>query len=108
MFCKELVSLVHLFNGDGKCTRCLARVGNYRRKHVRNAVIIAEFYDLRVYHDELQFGRSGLVKEARDDRIDADGFSGSGSSRNEQMRHVTEVRNDVVSGNVLAYDEFNY
>ena len=63
---EEFVSLVHLFNGDRKCACRLARICDHRRQHVRNAVVVAEFNDLRVYHDEFQLGRSRLVEETRD------------------------------------------
>ena len=71
---------------------------------MRDAVIDGEFEHLRVDHDELAAVRRHPVEDRQDHRVDADRFAGPGGARDQQMRHLREVGQHRLTGNVLAQD----
>ena len=104
---ESFVALVHLLYGDREGSCSLSRIGDDRGHHVRDTVVITELYNLRVDHDQLEFGRPSLIKEAGDDRVDAYRFTGTCSTGYQKMRHILEICHYVVSGNILTNYEFD-
>ena len=69
---------------------------------MRDTIIYTELYDLRVYHDKLDILRICLVDDAHDDGIDADRLTGSGSARDQQMRHLGNIRHHNLTSDVFT------
>ena len=81
-------------NRPVKGSGCLLRVGDDRYEQMRNAVVDFELDDLRVDHQHFDFIWCGLIKDAHDQRINTDGFSGSCSPCDQQVRHFGYIRDD--------------
>ena len=67
-----------------------------------NTIVNAQFYDLRVDHDQLDILRLCLIQNAHDQCVDADGFTGTGCAGNQQMRHLGDISHDGISSDILS------
>ena len=45
---------------------------------------------------------SALYRHTHDQRVDADGFSGTGRTGNQKMRHLCDIRNDCLSSDIFS------
>ena len=70
---------------------------------MRNAVIHTQFYDLRVYHDQFYIIRMCLVQNTHDQGINTYGFTGTGSSGDQHMGHLGNIRYYRLASNILTY-----
>ena len=74
---------------------------------MRNSVVIAQFYNLRVNQNQLHFIRICLIKKAENDTVDADRLTGTGRTCNQQMRHALQVCDNIISADILTYRKGN-
>ena len=102
MVCEQLVAAFHLTNRPVERTGGLFRIGNDRNQQVRNAVIVAQLDHLRVHHDEADFLRRGLVQQRDQHGVDAHRLTGAGGTGNQHVRHLGNVTDDRLAGDVLA------
>ena len=102
MVCEQLVAAFHLTNRPVERTGGLFRIGNDRNQQVRNAVIVAQLNHLRVHHDEADFLRRGLVQQRDQHGVDAHRLTGAGGTGNQHVRHLGNVTDDRLAGDVLA------
>lgn len=58
---------------------------------MRNAVKRREFDFFRVNQQKLHFIGMGTHEQRTDDRVDADGLTGTGRARDQKVRHAIEV-----------------
>ena len=100
---KFLVPALHLRNAPVQRAGCLLRVRHHRNQQVGNAVIYAQLHHLRVHQNQLHLVRFCLIKNAHDQRIDADRFSGTRGSRNQHVGHFGDVGNHHLAGDVLTH-----
>ena len=98
---KSITSL-HLGNRRRKRARRLSGVADYRTVKMRNMLIYAELDLLRVYHYELYPVRWVLIKKARNYTVDTYGFTRARSTSDDHMRHLFDVKIDILTGNVLT------
>ena len=99
---KKLVAALHFSYACTQRTGCLARLGHNGHQKMRDAVVLRQLNDLRVYEDELDILRAGAEQEADDDRVDTDGFTAAGRACNQQVRHFAQVSDLRRAGNILA------
>ena len=72
---------------------------------MRDAVIDRELDLLGVDHQKLHFVGSRVIENADYHCVQAHGFTGTRSTRYEQMRHLSEVCADGVARDILAEDD---
>ncbi len=71
----ELVALFHLAHAPVQAVRSLPHVGHHGRQQVRNAFVDAHLKHLGVNEQQAHITRIGLVQQAQNHRVDADGFA---------------------------------
>ena len=69
---------------------------------MRNSVVIAKLYDLRVDQDQLDFIRICLVDKAGNNTVDADRFARTGRACDQKMRHGLQIRHNRITADILA------
>ena len=99
---EQLVAAFHLTDRPVERTGGLFRVGNDRNQQVRNAVVVAQLDHLRVHHDEADLLRRGLVQQRNQHGVDAHRLTGAGGAGNQHVRHLGNVTDDRLAGDVLA------
>ncbi len=67
-----------------------------------DAVIDRQFQHLGVDQDHPHVFRIGLEHQRQQHRVQAHGFTGTGGTGHQQVRHLAEIRHHRVAGNVLA------
>jgi len=72
---------------------------------MRAAVIDRELKHFRVDHNELTLLGRERVHQAEDHRVDAHGFTGTGRTRDKQMRHLGKVGHKGCAANIFTEDE---
>ena len=97
---EQLVPLEHLADRPGKRSSGLFGIGDNRDEQLGDAVIDAQLDHLGVDHQEPHLFGGGLKEQGDDDGVDADRFSGTGRTGNQQMGHLSNVGNRDVSGDV--------
>ena len=102
---KEAVALEHLDHGPLQSAGGLFRVCDDGNIEVRDAVIDAELDHLGVYHDKPYLLRRGLIQQAQQQRVEADGFAGAGGACDEHVRQLCDVADDALAAYVLADGE---
>ena len=88
---KLLIAVRHLRHCPVQRPGRFFRVRHDRNEQMRNPVICTELHHLRVDHDQLHLRWLRLIKNTHDQRVDADGLTGTGRSGDEQMRHLCQV-----------------
>lgn len=99
---KLRVALLHLLHRPVEHGSCLLGLRDDGDHKVRDAVVVGELDHLRIDEDELDLLRLRLEEDARDERVDADGFTGARGAGDEQVRHLREVREDRLAADVHA------
>src|SRR5690606_18834071 len=87
------VPTLHLADGPAKRVRRAFRVGNDRDGKMRNVGVKAEFETLWIDHDELHLVGACPIEYRHYECVHADGFSRTGRTRDQQMRHLCELGN---------------
>ncbi len=70
-------------------------VGDDRRREMRDVGVQPELKPLWVDHDKFHFVGPCFIKDRHHERVDADRFTGTGCTRDQQMRHLGEI-GDVI------------
>ena len=81
---KHLVAVEHLIYCPGERACGLFGVGDNWNQQVWDAVINAELDHFRVDEQKLYFLRGGVIKNADDQGVDADRFTGPGGTGNQE------------------------
>ena len=102
MIREQLVAAFHLPDCPVERTGGLFRVGDDRDEQMRDAVVVAQLDHLRVYHNEADLLRRGLVEQRDQHGVDAHRLTGAGRTGDEHMRHLGDVTDDRLAGDVLA------
>ena len=97
-----VVAHVHLFDDPGQRLCGLLGVGDDRRDQVRHALIGGEFDALGVDQDEAHLGRLGAHQNRGNHRVDERGFSGTGCTGHQEVRHLGQVGHNVATFDVFA------
>ena len=98
---KVIISLQHLTHRPIQRRGRLFRICHNRNQKVRNPVIHAQLYHLRVNQKQLNLFGVCLIKNTRNQRIDADRFPRTRCARNQQVRHFCNIRHNRVACNIL-------
>ena len=69
---------------------------------MRNAVVVAQLDHLRVYHDEADLLRGRFIEQRDQHGVDADRFTGTGRTGDQDMRHLCDIRNDCLSSDIFT------
>ena len=69
---------------------------------MRDAIVNAQLNHFRVDHQQFYFIRGCFIKNADDQRVDADRFTGTGRTGNQGMRHFCQIGNGDIACNVAA------
>ena len=99
---KRLVPLFHLGRRPAQRVCRLLGVDDDGRQQMRDVLIHAELETLRVDHDQPHVIRRRAEENARHHRVDADGFTRAGRSRDEQVRHRRKVGDEWLAVDGLA------
>ena len=99
---EQLVAAFHLADRPVERTRRLFRVGHDRNQQVRDAVIVAQLDHLGVDHNQAHLFGRGLVQKRNQHRVDAYGFTRTGGTGNQHMRHLGNIPDDRLAGDVLT------
>src|SRR5699024_9703783 len=67
-----------------------------------NAVINAKLDHFRVDEQKFYFLWGGVVKNADNQGVDADRFTGTGRTGNQSMRHLCQIGNRDFAGNIAS------
>ena len=102
---ERLEPLLHRRHRPLQRVRRLLRVGDDRRRQVRQVLVHLELDHLRVDEDELHLVRPRLVDDRRDERVDPDALAGPGRAGDQQVRHRAQVVDDRLAVDVLAERE---
>ena len=68
-------------------------------------VIYGKLDLLGVYHHKAHLIGRGVVKDGNDHRIKAYGFTGARGTRNEQMRHFGDIRENESASDILTQSD---
>ena len=99
---EQLKAVLHLVDRRIERAGGALGIGHDGHLEVRQVGIHAHFDLFWVDHDELHLVGARLVKQADYDAVDAHRFTGSRSTRNEQVRHFGYIEDYHVAGNVFA------
>ena len=72
---------------------------------MRNAFVNAQFQHFRVNHNHAHVFRRRFEEHGQNHGVNADRFTRTGRTGNQQMRRFAQVGNDGLSGNVLTERE---
>ena len=72
---EKLITLFHLGNCPVQSPSSLFRISYNRNHQMRDSVIYTQFYNFRIYQDQLHIFRICFVDNAHDQGIDADRFT---------------------------------
>ena len=100
---KELVAMGHLRHRPVQGSGRLFRIRYHRNQQMGNAVICTQLYHLRIDHDKLHLIRRRLIQKTHDQRVDTDRFTGTGSSGNQKMGHLGNIRHHDFTCNIFAH-----
>ena len=100
---KQLIAPLHFTHRPVERTGRLFRVGDDRDQQMRDAVVVAQFDHLGVDHDQADLLRRGLIQNGDQHGVDAHGFARAGRTGDQQMRHLGNVADDRLAGDVLAH-----
>ena len=98
----QLIAALHLGHRPMKCTCRLLRLTDHRDKQVRQTVVYIQLDLLRVDEDKLNLVGSRLEEQAHENAVNADRLTHTGGTCNENVRHLRNVHEDRLSGNVHA------
>ncbi len=70
---------------------------------MRDIRISRQFHHFRIDHDELNVIWRGFINNTHDQRIDANGFTGTRRACHEHVRHFRNIGNDRFSSDVLPH-----
>jgi hypothetical protein len=98
----QLVAALHLVHRPVQRVAGLAHVGDDRRQQVRDAFVDRHLQHLRVDQDQAHVGRVGFVQQRQDGGVDAHRFTRTGGTRHQQVRHLGQVGDHRLAGDVLA------
>ena len=99
------VALFHLLDRPFQRADRLGRLGHHWRQEMGNIVIGAEFQHLRIDHDHLALVGRQPVEQRQDHAVQADRFTRTGGTRDQQMRHRREIGDHRITGDILAQDD---
>ena len=99
---KVVVTLVHLGDDPLQSIRGLLRVGDDRGDQVRNTFVNTQLHSLGIHEDHAHFVRGCPHQYRCDQCINAARLTRTRGSRDEDVRHLGEVRNNELPLNVLA------
>ncbi len=72
-----------------------------------NTVIDAKLNDFWVNHNQSNLLRRILKQDTHNQGVDTDGFTGTGLTGNQQMRHLCEIGNDTAAPDILTNGKGN-
>ncbi|MMZ68860.1 hypothetical protein D1872_316040 [compost metagenome] len=67
---------------------------------MRDSIVYVQLHHLRIDHKELDLIRLGLIQNAGNNTINADGFTRTCRTSYQQMGHLREVAYNRLSGNI--------
>ena len=68
-----------------------------------NAIVCTQLDHLRVDHNQFDLIRRRLIKQAHNQGINTDGFTGTGRSRDQQMGHLGDIGHHNFARDILAH-----
>ena len=103
LFREHLVALHHLEHRPLQGAGGLFGVGDHGDEQVRDTVVGRQLHHLGVHHDKTDLVRRGLVEQADDEGVGADGFTGAGGAGDEYMGQTGDVAHDVAAADIPAH-----
>ena len=70
---------------------------------MRNSVVYGKFHNLGVNQNQLNVIGMSLIKDTHNQSVDTYGFTGTGSTGNQHMRHLRKVGYNNVTRNIFTY-----
>src|SRR5690606_2497048 len=92
-----VVAGVHLLDYPLERLGGLLRVGDDRGDQVRDALVDGELHALGIHQHHPHLLRGGAHEDRGDHRVDEARLAGAGGARDQQVRHLGEVRDDVAA-----------
>ena len=89
---QHFVAAFHLADRPFERNRGAFRIGDNRRRQVRNVGVQIKFNLFRVNHDELNFVGARFVQNRNDQTVDADRFSRAGQPYNSNRQPFCRER----------------
>ena len=71
---------------------------------MRYSLIDRQLEHFRVNHDEFHVFRLRFIEHAEDHGVDPNGFTGTGGTRYQQVRHLRQIGSDRFARNVFPED----
>ncbi|CCZ34083.1 unknown [Firmicutes bacterium CAG:646] len=105
VFCKFIIPLFHFCYCPVQRSGSFLRICHYRDKQMRNPIINTQLYHFWINHDQFYFFWRSLIEDAHDQRIDTYGFTGTGSSGDQKVRHLSNICHHRFSCDIFSYRE---
>ena len=67
-----------------------------------NPIVDIQLNFFRIDQNQFYLIRTSLIEQADKQAVDTDGFSHSGSARNQKMRHLCDIKINRFAGNILT------
>ena len=74
---------------------------------MRNILISSQFHHLRIHHNHLHIIGVCFINNAHNQRINQNGFTGTGGTGNEQMGHFRNIRHNGFSADIFSNRKSN-
>ena len=91
-FREELVAIFHLIDNLLQGSTGLAWVGHYWDQKVRNIIVDRKLHHLWIDHHKLDFVRTSLHQDTRNDPINRNRFTRSSRPRYQEMGHPGQIK----------------
>ena len=105
---EDLQTTLHLGHGPLQGTRGLLGLGHHGHVKMRQAVVARELDALGVDHDQAHVLGKGAHEQGRDDRVNHDRLTGTGSTGDQQVGHLGEVGDDRRALGIAADGELEW
>ena len=102
------VPVRHLRNSPLQGAGRFLGIRHHRKQQMRDSVIDRELHNFGIDHDELDLIRSITVKNTQNNRIDTDGFAGTGGTRDQKMRHLGYIRHHDIAADIFSDTESDF
>ena len=100
-----LITFHHFRNCPVKCTGCFLRIRYNRNQQMRYSIVHAQLYYFRIDHDQFYFVRFCFVQNTHNDRIDTYRLTGTGSTCDQQMRHLGNICHNDMTCDIFSCTE---
>ena len=98
----QLVAAFHLIHAPAQGVGGVFHVGDHFSQQMWNTFIDRQFEHFRVDHDETHIFRLRFIEHAEDHGVHTDGLTGTGGTRDQQVRHFCEVCHHRIASDIFT------